>query len=166
MRIDVALSPKEYMRALRSRRGSFLSFCAERFTGIAVGRFFSITHHAGYEINRRITNERNNAIGYIKKTPDGVQVRYWRTKGITTPQALLFWIPVNFLWFLLVCLKNGIYEPWLAVLCTLGLTLFVAAGSAFCDSLTERGEQGEMEVYALLYDPSDPLAYLDSLPRP
>ena len=166
MRILSPLSPKAYMRALRSRLDSFFRLGTERFTGIAVGRFFSITHHAGYEINRRITNERNNAIGYIKKTPDGVQVRYWRTKGITTPQALLFWIPINFLLCLLLCLENGIYEPWVAVLSTLGLTLFVSAGSAFCDSLTERGKNGEMEVYGLLYDPSDPLAYLDSVPRP
>ena len=166
MQILSPLSPKAYMRALRSRLGSFLSIGTERITGIAFGRFFSITHHAGYEINRRITNERNNAIGYIKKTPEGVQVRYWRTKGITTPQALLFWIPVNFLLSLLSCRENGMYEPWVAVLLTLGLTLFVSAGSAFCDSLTERGKLGEMEVYGLLYDPSDPLAYLDSLPRP
>lgn len=166
MQILSPLSPKEYMRELRSRLGSFLSIGTERFTGVAFGRFFSITHHAGYEFNRRITNERNNAIGYIKKTPDGVQVRYWRTKGITTPQALLLWIPIMFLLSLLLCLENGIYESWVAVLSTFGLTLFVSAVSAFCDSLTERGKHGEMEVYALLYDPSDPLAYLDSLSRP
>ena len=166
MQILSPLSPKAYMRTLRSRLGSFLSIGTERFTGIAFGRFFSITHHAGYEFNRRITNERNNAIGYIKKTPDGVQVRYWRTKGIITPQALLLWIPIMFLLSLLLCLQNGVYESWAVILSTLGLTLFVSLVSAFCDSLTERGTEGEMEVYGLLYDPSDPLAYLDSLPRP
>ena len=159
MQIQTKFSPKEYMRALRGRLGSFTDFGCERFTGIVVGRFFSVTHHAGHEWNRRITNERNSAVGYVKETPDGAKVCCLRQKGWTTPQALLLMLTMCVV--ILLIASRGMIEMNTLIKLTLGMTAFMALFTAVCDSFTERGIQGEQELYALLYDPSNPLAYLE-----
>lgn len=159
MRIQTHLSCKEYIDALKERRGSFTDFGCERFTGFVFWRFFSITHHAGHEFNRRITNERNSAVGYVKKTPEGAQVRCIRLKGWTTPQAIL----LSFLMSLPVCALASSFSLSLGLILQIavGFTVFMAVVTALCDSMTENGEWGAKEIYALIVDPTNPFAYMN-----
>ncbi|MBQ6851680.1 MAG: hypothetical protein IJO04_01425 [Oscillospiraceae bacterium] len=158
MRIQTQLSCNEYTDALKERLGSFTDFGCERFTGFVFWRFFSITHHAGHEYNRRITNERNSAVGYVKKTPEGAQVRCVRLKGWTTPQAIL----LSFLIGILICPLASRFSLSLelTLMMAIGFTVFMALITAASDSMTENGEWGAKEIYALIVDPTDPFAYL------
>ena len=161
MKIYSEHTPKEYLRALKNRRGSFLAFGGQRFTGFVIGRFFSITHHAGFEWNRRYTNERNSAVGFVQKTEYGSCVRYIPLKGSTTPQALLF----SYLIFLATGFLYPNLEFRIIASVSLGMTALMALSSAIVDSLTENGQRGEMEIFGLMYDPANPLAYLEIMDK-
>ena len=161
MKIYSEHTPKEYLRALKKRRGSFLAFGGERFTGFVIGRFFSITHHAGFEWNRRYTNERNRAVGFVQRTEYGSCVRYILLKGWTTPQALVSFFSVLFIPLFFV----GELNPGLAAMQSLAVTAMMAVSSAIISAVTESGQRGEMDIFGLMYDPANPLAYLELMDK-
>ncbi len=153
-----------YLEALSDRRGSFTSFGQERITGFVVGRCFSVTHHAGHEFNRRITNERSNAIGYVKKTEQGTEVHYIRLKGWTTPQALLGLFCLYFVMTLVIGCVTATGGPTLPIigwcsLISLGLAVVHGLVTAVMDSLTEAGAQGTVAITSLMEDPENPFLY-------
>ena len=79
------LSPKEYLSAMKGRMSGHFELGQERFTGFFLGRLFYVTHHAGYEWNRRITNEKSAALGYVKKVETGCEVHCIRFRGMLCP---------------------------------------------------------------------------------
>lgn len=163
MRLKSSLSRKEYLAAMKRRMGSFTDIGAERFTGIFVGSFFSVTHHAGYEYNRRITNEKNSALGFVKQTAEGSEIRFIRLKGLTTPRALFTQLLVYFLAIFLLFIVEGFVDTqtlFISVVFSLGMTVFVALFTAVCDSLTQKGEEGAKILLAFLIEPTDPFSYL------
>lgn len=163
MRLKSSLSRKEYLAAMKRRMGSFTDFGAERFTGFFLGSFFSVTHHAGYEFNRRITNEKNSAVGLVKHTAEGAEIKFIRLKGLTTPQALCAQFLVYFAaMFLLFFFEGfiGSLAVMIAAAFSLGMTLFIALFTAICDSFTQKGEEGAKVLLAFLIEPTDPFSYL------
>lgn len=159
MRIQSSLTPKEYRRAMKERMGSRFALWSERFTGIFIGRFFYVTHHAGYEWNRRITNQKNAALGFIKTTESGSEVRFLLFQSVFCPQY--------FLLFLLICggytlASLPIYQDLPLFICIELLTLIVVPLlCAFFESLTEGSIEGRKCLLGLLADPTDFFAYLN-----
>ena len=81
MKIVVPVSKKRYLYELRQQMGSFTDFWSERFTGIFIGNFFYVSHHAGHEWNRRITNEVSRGVGFVTNHPEGCKVHVMLTHG-------------------------------------------------------------------------------------
>ena len=160
MRISSTLSPKEYIYAIKAQMSGHMEFGIERFTGFFLGRLFYVTYHSGYEWNRRITNQKNAAIGYIRRTENGSEIRFLRFRGALCP---LVFIPL--------------YLPILAVLLFMGSQRIFSADeflfamvayhimisisvliSTFVECMTERSEDGRKTLLSMLLDPTDYLA--------
>lgn len=138
-------------------------FGRERFTGFFAGRFFYVTHHAGYVWNQKFSNQKNAAMGYVKRAENGCEVRFRRFRGALCPMILL---PL-FLFFYAVCLAafllNGMLEvqslgnTMLICLALVGGTLAIILPlETFFESLTEESVLGRQTLLALLEDPQDP----------
>lgn len=156
MKIRSPLSSKQYLSAMKSHMESFTDFGVQRYTGIFVGRFFSVTHHSGHEWNRRITNEKQRAIGFVAKDAEGCTVHCIRLAGYTNPISL---IVLTLLYSLAFCVQEQGFDLllkvwWMPVVCTLLTAVISAAASCW----TERGEEGARMINALLIDPVDPFS--------
>lgn len=164
MILSSPLSPKNYLSHLEGQMGGHFSFGMERFTGFFAGRCFCITHHAGYEWNRQYTNQKNCAVGYVRKTDTGCEVRFVRFKGALCPPQF---ICLNLMMFVLMMIMFLIeYQDFhvlvLAVAAGLSLitTSLAALISTFFECLTPESEEGRKILIALLMDPEDPFSYL------
>lgn len=151
MRIHTSLSPQRYIWELKQQMEAFTDFGMERFTGIILGRFFYITHHAGHEYNRRITNEKNRAMGFVRRRENGCEACFIRMKGHLDPISLLVMYLFSLLYYALRT-HGEIEAPLYWV--SLAVSLFVGGISAIQDSLTERGREGKIELLTLLRDPT------------
>ncbi len=156
MKIHSEHSVDAYLYELQENLGNSTDFGVERFTGLVWGKFFCVTHHCAWEWNRRITCEKNSAIGYVKKSDNGSDVRFIKTKGDLRPQIL---IP-----FLLICA----FIAWLVVMtletinffqfvCYLySIELLRAILTAIGSSITEEGRIGKRIIISLIKNPKDP----------
>lgn len=161
MKIRSSQTPEEYISAMQSQMSEHFAFGQERFTGFFLGRLFSVTYHSGYEWNRRISNQKNTAIGYVKKAEDGCVVRCICLKELMAPTQFL---PVyGFLLLILLAsmFLHGIQD--LSAFLPLALILLVvlmvcALITAVVGSLTEQGEINRKTIISFLLDPSDPYA--------
>ena len=158
MKTQTQLSPRDYLAAMKERMGSRFSFGAERFTGFFMGRFFLVTHHAGYEWNRRITNQKNAALGYVKRTENGCESRFFHFQGMLCPQYLLVY---------LLCFTAYLVITWPVLAEITGVligTILIIVGMppviTFFESLTEGSMEGRKSLLGLLFDPSDYFSYL------
>lgn len=141
---------------------SFTEFGIERFTGTIMGSFFSITYHSGHEFNRRITNEKHRAIGFVRPKGDGTEISCIRLAGMTNPLSL---IGIYAFCFLLCLLRGGIelaLMPQLLIADAV-ITLIAAIATAFTDSITERGQEGSRTLTAFLIDPVDFYSLVDKV---
>ena len=143
-----------YIRDMRSQLSNFSNFGVERFSGIIFGRFFSITHHCGHELNRRITNEKHRAIGYVTLSESGTSVKCIRLAGMTNPISL---VGIFLFYELLLLLMDGGSLAFSAPAIIVGvvMTLLIALATAISHSLTERGQEGSRTLTAFLIDPVD-----------
>ncbi len=89
MKIQSELSAQRYLFAMKDRMAGHLEFGNERFTGFFFGSFFSVTYHSGYEWNRRISNQKNTAIGFVRKDANGCSVSFICLKGLLAPAQFL-----------------------------------------------------------------------------
>ncbi len=165
MKIESALKPKEYLDAMKERMEGHFDLGNERFTGFFLGRAFTVTHHAGAEWNRRITNEKNTAVGFVKKTDMGCSVSFVRCRGILSPPLFLTTFAILFI-PLLLTLMIGTVTQEISPMDILnvggvcfGITLFLGLATALCESLTEAGQEGRKILNALLLDPTDIFSY-------
>ena len=150
MRYIVPLGKKHYLYELRQQMGSFTDFWSERFTGIILGNFIYVTHHAGHEWNRRITNEKSRAIGFVMKHGDGCAVNVIFTRGYLE----LFWMIFYYLLGLPLMMLVS-YGQWLsnihiwalAFSVTMGITSYIQCW------FTERGQNSMHALIDLLSDP-------------
>ena len=165
MRITSTLAPKAYLATVKEQMSGHFELGAERFTGFFLGPCFHVTHHAGHEWNRRYTNEKNAAVGYVRKTEDGCELRFILFKGFLCPAQFLFWqclfvLPYFFIFLLNEVTAPDLLWPTLGICCGF-LTLFLATATFF-ESLTERSEEGRRILLAFLIDPNDPFSYLNN----
>lgn len=156
MRIVSSVPRAQYLSEMRSQMESFWSFGSERFVGTVIGPFFSVTYCSGSEWNRKITNEKNRAIGYVRAVPEGTEVRCVRLAGMTNPASLTILFVIYFI-MVLVAQFNRETMLGLAftVACAVIGTIVTAIYTAITDSLTERGQEGYRVVTAFLHDPRD-----------
>ncbi len=151
MRVISQLSKNEYLREMKEQMGRFTSFGTERFTGTIIGPFFSVTHHAGHEFNRRITNEKHRAIGFVRAQQDHTEVCCIRLAGLTNPVSLALIYIFCLLFGLFVepeVLQNKVYY-----FACVFVTIIAGLATAFTDSITERGQEGSKILTAFLIDP-------------
>lgn len=154
MKVISKLPCEVYLYEMKEHMSGFTEFGMERFTGIIVGRFFSITYHSGHEFNRRITNEKHRAIGLVRPCDGGTQVSCIRLAGMTNPLSLI----CLYGFCSLVCLLRGGLELVLMpemLIANAAVTLVAALFSAFICSITERGQEGSKVLSAFLLDPID-----------
>ena len=165
MRITSSLPPKAYLAAVKERMSGHFELGAERFTGFFLGPRFHITHHAGHEWNRRYTNEKNAAVGYVRKTDEGCELRFVLFKGFLCPAQFLFWLLFAALLYTFIFLFSGITDPdtiWPAIGIGCGaIALFLPIATLF-ESMTDRSEEGKRILLAFLIDPVDPFSYLNN----
>ena len=154
MRYRSNLPYMAYLAAMKEQMGSFTEFGMERFTGTIIGRFFSITYHSGHEFNRRITNEKHRAIGYVRPDADGTSISCIRLAGMTNPVSLL---GIFCFCFLIALLRGGLdlaLMPQVLIVNAV-ITVITALITAVTDSVTQRGQEGSKILTAFLVDPVD-----------
>lgn len=151
-----------YLHEMKEHMSGFAEFGIERFTGTIIGGFFSITHHSGHEFNRRVTNEKHRAIGIVRPDGKGTKISCIRLAGMTNPLSLIGLFGFCFLLFLIGGGLETALMPEILWLCA-GMTAFVALGTAFTDSLTERGQEGSRILTAFLIDPVDYYSIVDKV---
>lgn len=165
MRITSSLTPKAYLAAAKEQMSGHFELGAERFTGFFLGRCFHITHHAGHEMNRRYTNEKNAAVGYVRKTDEGCELRFVLFKGLLCPAQFLVWLCLVALFYIFMMLFNGITDPdtlWLGAGIGCAAIILLLPIATFFESLTARSEEGRRILLAFLIDPADPFSYLNN----
>lgn len=161
MRLSTKLSAEQYIRSFRQQMGAFSSFGEEHFTGFFIGRFFSVTYHSGWEWNRKFTNEKNRAIGYVRDTAVGTEVRFLRFYGYSNPLSLISIFLFGFFVGLLA-LSGAEYHAEMNPKLLLGalfgacVMVFSALESAIAAYVTERGIYGGNILMAYLNNPADP----------
>lgn len=148
MRIVLPLEKKEYLHDLCQRMDSWFSFGESRFTGVVLGSFLYITNHAGYEWNRRITNEKSRAIGFVTRHGDGCEVKVIFTWGYLDPVSLI-WMYLLMLGILQLRDPGSPVAYILAAVIALGICAISAVQCWF----TQRGQQTFDDLLSLLYNP-------------
>lgn len=150
MRIVLPISKKRYLYELRQQMGSFTDLWSERFTGIILGNFVYVTHHAGHEWNRKITNEKSRAIGFVTKHGDGCQVNVILTRGYLE----LLWMAFYYLLGIPLAMSMGHgwdsldVHIWAAVFSVLlGVSSYIQCW------FTENGQRSMRSLIDLLRDP-------------
>lgn len=141
---------KTYLSKMKFWMESPFAFGEERFTGIFLRNFFSATFHSGHEWNRRITNEKHRAIGFITPYGTGSKIYCIRLAGMTNPLSLLGIFSLCILFSII----KGISTVTLQI--SLITTAVLAGLTAISSCLTERGIRGSEIMTNFLVDPSNP----------
>ena len=149
MRVVLPISKKRYLYELRQQMGSFTDFWSERFTGIILGNFIYVTHHAGHEWNRKITNEASRAFGFVTKHEGGCKVNVILTRGCLDP----FWLTLYYLVGLLLLMATEGGRLTNVHIWALAFSLFTGIYSYVVCWFTERGQYSMRELKGLLNDP-------------
>lgn len=153
-----------YLSFLKENMEDHLSFGEERFTGFFLGKWFHITHHAGYNWNERYTNQKNAAVGYVKRTESGCEVRFLTFKGLLCPAQFLTIISFSYVLMVLYLLSHGVMAPsvWTFSLIGPGVMAISAAIGTLFESMTPRSTEGKRILLAMLLDPDDPFSYINN----
>ena len=159
MKMQTTLTPKHYLSAMKKRMGSRFAWGSERFTGFMLGHFFYVTHHAGYEWNRRITNQKNTAFGYVKKVENGSEIRFLHFQGMLCPQILIPYL-LFFAGYAVVTWPVFSENPILLIASML-IIVFAPLLESCIESITDGSIEGRKSLLGLLIDPSDYFAYLN-----
>ena len=149
---------KDYLRRLKASMDSHWSFLAERCTGYFLGPVIYVTYHSGWEWNRRISNQRNTALGFVRSSGEGTQIRYILFKGMLAPHYLLALFLFYAVLFPLLAFADGgntIAQEWLLPL-TLISTLISAGLVTWMECLTDESYDGAIRLQRILTKPIDP----------
>ena len=158
MRLQSTHTPKAYLAAMKERMGSHAALWSERFTGIFLGRLFYVTHHAGYEWNRQITNQKNAALGYVKKAEHGSEIRFLLFQSVLCPQYLVPCLLIlgGFFW--------GTWPVWIEYPVMLIVNILIILVTFLLTTVFETTTDGSIEgrktLLGLLADPADFFSYL------
>ena len=163
MRIISSLTPKVWLSAAKEQMSGHLELGAERYTGFFIGPWFHITHHAGHEWNRKITNQKNAAVGYVRKTDDGCELRFMLFKGMLCPAQFLLTLCMFAIVFTYLYAIDGVHASSDFTVAAAITSIFGILGmliATLVESFTERSQEGQKTLLALLIDPADPFSYL------
>lgn len=158
MIICSALSPKEYLSAVKSNMSSSLELGQERFTGFFLGRLFYVTYHSGYEYDRRLNNPKNAALGYVKETSTGCDVRFLTFRGAMCPLVFLPLLLCMLACSIVIGAPDNIQ---MSSIIALIVTVLYAPIEALIEFMNERAEEGHKTLLSMLIDPTDPYANFD-----
>lgn len=164
VKIHSELQPTEYLQHLRSNLSPWYAFGDERLTGFVLGKFFSVVYHSGYEWNRRATNEKNRAIGFVRADGPGTKVVCIRLKGLLNPLSLILMTLAVYgfgwlYWYLSDAASSGVgMAEWNQANLLLGVAFAVIFGivTAIQAAATERGAWGAKALTAILKHPEAP----------
>ena len=162
MKIYTRLSKKQWLSSMKENLGSFTTFGEERFTGFFFGSVFRVTYHSGYEWNRKISNQKNTAIGYVKDTDQGCQIRFLYTRGLLYPSAFLLYWGILTVLGLISAVGRGvlsIHALLITAAITFGTMVITAPLSALIESFTDESEEGRKILLTTMIAPDDPRAY-------
>ncbi len=156
--------PDTYLSALKQNMESHIDI-SERFTGFFLGRCFTVTHHSGHEWNRRISNVKNTALGFVKETDEGCVVKFVRLKGFLAPTQFLKLLVVALFLNLFIPLADGATVDLFPFfpLVGIGLSLVLAPLETLMECMTEESWEGEKALLSLMMDPMDPYASLNKV---
>ena len=159
MRIRSKLSKAAYLRAMKGSLDEMFAFGEERFIGTILGPFFSVTYCSGHEFNRKITNEKSRAIGFVREVDGETEVRCIRLKGFTNPASLCILFGLCIVMFAIAD-ASVMYEPsvmaepaiwWGSLIATVMIALITAVQ----DSMTEQGQRGSETLTRILMNPEN-----------
>ena len=160
MQFQLSYAPKKYLSAMREQMGPRFSL-SERFTGFFAGRVFYVTHHADYEWNRRLTNQKNAAIGIVKQAESGCHVHFVCFRGLLCPLMFLSFLILT----QAICLlAEGFGSIPVRLGIGLAITAVVTPIEALFESMTQRSEEGHKSLLSFLLDPADPYANYRNIP--
>lgn len=168
MKLHSEIPYAQYLSALHESIDNSFSFGEERFRGVVIGNFFSITHHAGHEWNRRITDEKNAALGFVRRSESGSDIRFILFKGMMCPGSFLTLLAVSsVLIFFKIALSNDSDMCPSDVLLIFGLIfalcVLFSIISALIEGFTDKSCEGQRKLLARLIDPTDPFSYLNHI---
>ena len=166
MRVQSDSTPEGYISAMQEQMQGHFDFGQERFTGFFFGRVFTVTYHSGHEWNRRISNQKNTAVGYVRKTKSGCEVRCACLRALMAPtQFLLYYCLLLILALFSLFFSNAgdiaAFAPF--ALIAFAILLVIAPISALVESFTDAGETGKRTLISFLLDPSDPYAHYNKI---
>jgi len=161
------LPKSAYLAATKGQMEGHLQFGAERFTGFFVGNCFYVTYHSGWEYNRRITNQKNAAMGYVKRTDEGCEVHFRRFRGLLCPMQFF---PLLIFFELALIFGTLVRQRWTsgALLLSLGIGLAAVTVTAListaAECCTEGSEDGRRTLLSFLMNPMDPYENYRNVP--
>lgn len=153
MVIFSSMTKKSYLLSLRCKMSASSDLGQKRFTGFFLGSCFYVTHHAGFQWNRKITSQKNAAIGFVKDTENGCQVRFLTFRGIF---CSLVFLPVFLVFLLMSQFMGAVNGAPMDVSLFLGLIIMAvyAPLATLFEVMTEESEEGHCLLLSLLHDPS------------
>lgn len=160
MTVQSELQTKDYLPALRRQIDNRITFGQEHISGFVLGNVFSVTYHAGYEYDRRYSNPKNSAIGYIRQSESCCEVHFLHTTGLLYPFGYLLTVLGTAALFLFFVVMNQAPEMLTAPI-MLGFTFlfpfFPILVSALFESFTDRSQDGAATLFAFMRNPKDTL---------
>jgi hypothetical protein len=160
MKIQSSMCKKDYMNAMRKEMSGHFELGVERLTGFFLGSCFYVTYHSGFEWNRKYTNQKNAAMGYVKSTAEGCEIRFLRFRGAMCP---LVFLPLLIVMILLGPLPGG-DDFFLNLKISVIATFIAAPILTIFECCTEESEQGRRRLLSFLKDPAEPRKHLPYIP--
>ena len=160
MKIQSSMNKKDYISAMRRRMSGHFELGAERFTGFFIGTCFYVTYHSGFEWNRKITNQKNAAMGFVRSTAEGCEVHYLHFRGLLCPLVFPQLLLMMFLFSPLLGGEDLLYNMKF----TITWTIIIAPFMTLIECCTEKSEKGRRILLSFLRDPDDPYKNLPNIP--
>ena len=161
MEIQSKVEKKRYLQCLKEQMESPFAFGETRFTGTVLGSFLYITHHAGHEFNRKVTNEKSRTIGFVTRRDGGCAVHAIFTWGYLDPISLVSAYLIGMLLtFLMLSMET---MEWINPFAIPTVCWGIAAAVLFFGVIsyvqcwfTQRGQESMRELTTLLENPVAP----------
>lgn len=163
MVLTSSLSRGEYLSAMKDMMSAHAEFGVERFTGFFLGPWFYVTHHSAYQWNRKISSQKNAALGRVKQTESGCKIHFLRFRGPLCPLVALslllagFAVAVVSSAYVGLVEELGIRDSLLVCLAVVGISLaLILPIATLFECMTEESEDGRRMLLSLLHDPVHP----------
>ena len=158
-------SMEDYLQAMKQQMSGHFKFGVERYTGFFFRNCFYVTHHAGFEWNRKITNQKNAAMGFVKPEENGCSIHFVRFRGLLCPlhfiSTFLTVLPLSII--MAISRGNQLSPDVMFNICVAVMVIFSPI-STLIESFTEKSDIGRRTLLSLLKDPADPYSQFKYIP--